>query len=103
HDREHGDEAGDVEDALHPRLHGVAHTDHEPLTGLQRAAPGVEQRSQHRRVHEGGPGQVDHDAAAAADRLVQALAQCGSCIDVVLSLHYDDDHVPSGVVEHDRI
>ena len=36
-------------------------------------------------------------------RLVQALAQRGRGVDVVLAFDDDDDDVPGGVVEHDRI
>ena len=37
------------------------------------------------------------------ERLVEALAQRGRRVDVVLALDDDDDDVAGGVVEHDRV
>ena len=59
HDREHGDEARDVEDPLDPGLDGLADADDIALAGVQRAAARVEQRAEHRGVHERGAGEVD--------------------------------------------
>ncbi len=75
----------------------------KPCAGLERAAAGVEQRAEHGGVDERGPREVDDDAAAAAQRLVEALAQRRRGVDVVLALDDDHDDVTGGVVEHDRI
>ncbi len=48
-------------------------------------------------------GQVDHDAAAAAERLVEPLTQGRRGVDVVLALHDDDDDVAGALVEHDGV
>src|ERR671926_440861 len=48
------------------------------------------ERAEHRGVDERRGCEVDYDAAAARQRLVQPLAQRGSRVDVVLALH--DDH-----------
>jgi hypothetical protein len=93
-DREHRHEAGDVEDALHAGLDGVADADDEALTGLEGAAPRVQQRAEHRGVDERGRGEVDDDAAAADQGLLEALAQRGSGVDVVFTFHDHDHHVP---------
>ena len=91
-DRQHGNEARDVEDALHSRLHRLTHAHDEALLGLECAAARVEQRAEHRRVDERGRRQVDDDASAAVQRLVQTLAQRGGRVDVVLAFD-DDDRV----------
>ena len=75
----------------------------KPWRGLERAPARVQQRAEHRGVHEGRGREVDDDAAAAAQRLVEALAQGRRGVDVVLALDDDDDDVAGGVVEHDRV
>ena len=52
HDRQHRHEAGDVEDALHAGLDGLADADDEALRGLERPAARVQQRAEHGGVHE---------------------------------------------------
>ena len=47
--------------------------------------------------------QVDDDAAAAAERLVETLAQRRRGVDVVLAFHDHDDDVAGGLVEHDGV
>ena len=81
----------------------VADADHEALPGLDRAAAGVQQRAEHRGVHERRGREVDDDAAAAAQRLVEAVAQRRRGVDVVLALDDDDDDVAGGVVQDDRV
>ena len=48
-------------------------------------------------------GEVHDHAAAALQRLVEALAQRGCRVDVVLSLYDHDDHVVGRFVEDDRV
>jgi hypothetical protein len=102
-DRQYRHQTGDVEDPLHARLDRLADADDEALIGLERAAAGVQQRAEHRGVDERGAREVDDDASAAPDRLVQPLAQRRRGVDVVLALDDDDHHVPGAVVQHDRI
>src|SRR4051794_9511758 len=102
-DREDGDEAGDVQDPLHAGLDAVPDADDVALAGFYRPAARVQQRAQHGRVHERGAGEVDDDAAAAAERLLEPLAQRRRGVDVVLALHDDDHDVVGGLVEHDGV
>ncbi len=98
-----GTRPGDVEDPLHAGLDGLADADDEALVSLDRAAACVEQRAQHRGVDERRGREVDDDAAAAVERLVEALAQRRRGVDVVLAFDDDDHDIPGGVVEHDGI
>ena len=98
-----GTRPGDVEDPLHARLDRVADADDEALAGLERAAARVEQRAEDRGVDERCGREVDDDAAAAVERLLEPLAQRRGGVDVVLSFDDDDHDVPRGVVEHDGI
>ena len=73
------------------------------LAGVDRAAARVEQRAEHGGVDERRAREVDDDAAAAAEGLVEPFAQRRRGVDVVLPFDDDHDDVPGGVVEHDRI
>jgi hypothetical protein len=73
--REHGHEPGDVEDPLDARLDRLADADDVALAGLERAPARVEQRAEHRGVHERGGREVDDDRRRRGQRLVEALAQ----------------------------
>ena len=102
-DGEDGNEPRDVEDPLDPRLDAVADADHVALAGLDRPAARVEQRPQDGGIHKGGGGEVDHDAAAASERLVEPLPQRRRGVDVVLAFDDDYDDVAGGLVKDDGV